>query len=145
MEYTIQDFSQILIEEENLLDKILYKQTELKNSLKEKNWENLNTIINEINLISDYFQSVDLHRDSIQKTFSNEDIRPFYDNLLQLRIKLMKFKSENQVISSYVNVTRNFISEVIEKALPQSRNKNYTKNGMVTQTQPASVLVDVQG
>ena len=34
---------------------------------------------------------------------------------------------------------------VVEKALPQTRNKNYTKYGTITQPQAASVLVDVRG
>ena len=59
--------------------------------------------------------------------------------------KLLKCKVENQVISNYVNVTREFISEVIDKALPKTHNNNYTRNGTIVQHKAASVLVDVRG
>ena len=74
-----------------------------------------------------------------------EEIKPYFERLGRMRTKLLKCKVENQVISNYVNVTREFIAEVVEKALPQTRNKNYTKFGTVTQPKPASVLVDVRG
>ena len=102
-------------------------------------------LINEINQISDAFQHFDSRRDEIQEQLKSTEIKPFFDRLSMLRTKLLKCKVENQVISNYVNVTREFISEVVNKALPQTRNKNYTKYGTITQPQTASVLVDVRG
>ena len=84
-------------------------------------------------------------RDEIQEQLKTEEIKPYFERLGRLRTKLLKCKVENQVISNYVNVTREFIAEVVEKALPQTRNKNYTKYGTITQPEPASVLVDVRG
>ena len=134
MDELIKEYATVLAEEENLLDR-----------LTEKDWESLTGHINEVNLISDSFQKFDLRRDEIQNQLKTDELKPYFERLGRLRTKLLKCKVENQVISNYVNVTREFIAEVVEKALPQTRNKNYTKYGTITQTQPASVLVNVRG
>ena len=145
MEEILNEFSSILSEEENLLDRLTEKQRILRKSLVEKDWEILQAQISEINQISDSFQKFDISRDEIQNQFTTEELKPYFERLTRLRSKLLKCKVENQVISNYVNVTREFISEVVEKALPQTRNKNYTKYGTITQPQAASVLVDMRG
>lgn len=145
MEEILNEFSTILAEEENALDRLAEKQLVLRKAIKDKDWESLLDLISEINMISDSFQHFDLRRDEIQSNLKTDELKPFFERISRLRTKLLKCKVENQVISNYVNVTRDFIAEVIEKALPQNRNKNYTKNGTITQPQTASVLVDVRG
>ena len=145
MDEFIKEFATVLAEEENLLDCLTEKQKFLRKAVMEKNWEDLVGLINEVNLISDSFQKFDIRRDEIQEKLKTEELKPYFERLGRLRTKLLKCKVENQVISNYVNVTREFIAEVVEKALPQTRNKNYTKYGTITQPQAASVLVDVRG
>lgn len=145
MDELIKEYSTILAEEENLLDRLTEKQQLLRKAITEKDWESLVGHINEVNLISDSFQKFDIRRDEIQEELKSDEIKPYFERLSRLRTKLLKCKVENQVISNYVNVTREFIAEVVEKALPQTRNKNYTKYGTITQSQPASVLVNVRG
>jgi hypothetical protein len=145
MDELINEYSTVLAEEENLLDILTEKQKVLRKAITEKDWESLTGYINEVNLISDSFQKFDIRRDEIQNELKTDELKPHFERLSRLRTKLLKCKVENQVISNYVNVTREFIAEVVEKALPQTRNKNYTKYGTVTQPKPASVLVDVRG
>ena len=145
MDELIKEYATVLAEEENLLDILTEKQKVLRKAITEKDWESLVGHINEVNLISDCFQKFDLRRDEIQNQLKTEEIKPYFERLGRLRTKLLKCKVENQVISNYVNVTRQFISDVVEKALPQTRNKNYTKTGALTQPQTSSVLVDVRG
>ena len=145
MDELIKEYATVLAEEENLLDRLADKQQRLRKAITEKDWESLVGHINEVNLISDSFQKFDLRRDEIQNQLKTDEIKPYFERLGRLRTKLLKCKVENQVISNYVNVTKDFIAEVVEKALPQTRNRNYTKYGTVTQPQPASVLVDVRG
>ena len=145
MDEFIKEFATVLAEEENLLDCLTEKQKFLRKAVMDKNWEDLVGLINEVNLISDSFQKFDIRRDEIQEKLKTEELKPYFERLGRLRTKLLKCKVENQVISNYVNVTREFIAEVVEKAPPQTRNKNYTKYGTITQSEPASVLVDVRG
>ena len=145
MDELIKEYSTVLAEEENLLDRLAEKQKMLRLAITNKDWESLTGHINEVNLISESFQKFDIRRDEIQEQLKTDEIKPYFERLSRLRTKLLKCKVENQVISNYVNVTREFIAEVVEKALPQTRNKNYTKYGTITQPQTASVLVDVRG
>lgn len=145
MEEMLKEFSSILAEEENLLDLLSEKQLVLRKSVVEKDWNIMLDLISEINKISDSFQHFDLRRDEIQNQLKTTELKPHLERLSRLRSKLLKCKLENQVLSNYVTVTREFIAEVVNKALPQTRNQNYTRNGTITQPQTASVLVDVRG
>ncbi len=145
MEEMLKEFSSILAEEENLLDLLSEKQLVLRKSVVEKDWNIMLDLISEINKISDSFQHFDLRRDEIQNQLKTTELKPYLERLSRLRSKLLKCKLENQVLSNYVTVTREFIAEVVNKALPQTRNQNYTRNGTITQPQTASVLVDVRG
>ena len=116
MEELIKEYGTVLAEEENLLDCLTEKQKSLRKAVTDKNWECLVDLIAEVNLISDSFHKFDVRRDEIQEQLKTEEIKPFFERLSRLRTKLLKCKVENQVISNYVNVTREFISQVVEKA-----------------------------
>ena len=139
------EFSAILEKEENILNSLAQKQLVLRKAVVEKDWESLQTLISEVNQISDSFQQIDQKRENLMEQKNTEEIKPYFEKLSKLRTKLLKCKVENQVISNYVNVTREFISEVIDKALPKTHNDNYTRNGKIVQHKAASVLVDVRG
>ncbi len=145
MNSLVTEFSLILKNEDKLLDELTEKQKEMRKSLMEKNWDALLKVMSSVNALSEDFQGMDSRRDEIQQQLKSEELKDYMTTLSTLRSKLLKCKVENQVISNYVNVTRQFISEVVEKALPQTRNKNYTKTGALTQPQTSSVLVDVRG
>ena len=145
MNSLVTEFSLILKNEEKLLDELTGKQKEMRKALMEKNWDSLLNVMSKVNALSESFQELDTRRDEIQQQLKSDELREYFETLASLRSKLLKFKVENQVISNYVTVTRQFISEVVEKALPQTRNKNYTKTGALTQPQTSSVLVDVRG
>ena len=127
MEDLVKEFSVLINNEGIILDDLSDKQAVLRKAIIEKDWTLLVDMINEVNQLSESFQVSDIRRDEIQNQLTSEEIKPFLDKLSTLRTKLLKCKVENQVISNYVNVTKQFISEVVEKALPQTRNKNYTK------------------
>lgn len=136
------EFEDILKKEEALLDDFEQKQNELKNSVREKNWENLNSLIFLMNKMSDDFVKIDSCRDEIQALLKNDEVKAYFEKLRNLRSKLLKCKLENKVLTEYVNIAHSFIQEVIEKAVPQRRNRNYTKNGQILQAQPQSVVLN---
>ena len=136
------EFEDILKKEEALLDDFEQKQNELKNSVREKNWENLNSLIFLMNKMSDDFVKIDSRRDEIQALLKNDELKVYFEKLRNLRSKLLKCKLENKVLTEYVNIAHSFIQEVIEKAVPQRRNRNYTKNGQILQAQPQSVVLN---
>lgn len=145
MNSLVAEFSLILKNEDKILDELKDKQSLMRRALTEKNWDELLKCMDSVNVLFADFQEFDVRRDEIQQQLDRDELKPFFESLASMRSKLLKCRVENQVISNYVNVTRKFISEVVEKALPQSRNKNYTKTGVLTQPQTSSVLVDVRG
>ena len=137
------DFEQILVKEEGILDELVKAQNQLRKAVTEKNWESLTKIINNINSISSEFLEADTNREVLQDMMKMNEVKPYFERLGNMRQKLLKCKIENQALSKYVNITKNFIQGVVENALPQSGNKVYSKNGKIVQPQPQSVVLNL--
>ncbi|MBQ1181465.1 MAG: hypothetical protein IIX63_05070 [Treponema sp.] len=132
---------EVLNEQNSILDVVLTKQQELRNSVNEKNWTNLMTVISEINLSMDKFNKLDEEREEI--TTAEDVANSEYKRILSIvRGKLVKSRTENKVLSEYINITKGFVQSIIDNALPQSRNKLYSRNGNIIQSQPQSVVVN---
>ncbi|MBQ5878361.1 MAG: hypothetical protein IIW71_11285 [Treponema sp.] len=132
---------EVLNEQNSILDVVLTKQQELRNSVNEKNWTNLMTVISEINLSMDKFNKLDEEREEI--TTAEDVANSEYKRILStVRGKLVKSRTENKVLSEYINITKGFVQSIIDNALPQSRNKLYSRNGNIIQSQPQSVVVN---
>lgn len=142
MNETKDTFNEILNEEEETLINISQKQSELKLAVKEKNWEKLTGLITEINIQTDKFQDIDKKRDDVQKTMKVKEIQPYFEKLGELRKLLLRCKIENQALGRFVNIARDFVKEVVDNALPQSRSKLYSKKGVIVQPQPKSVVLN---
>ena len=137
------DFEQILVKEEGILDELVKAQNQLRKAVTEKNWESLTKIINTINTVSGNFLEADAEREDIQDMMKMDEVKPYFERLGNMRAKLLKCKIENQALSKYVNITKNFIQGVVDNALPQSGNKVYSKNGKIVQPQPQSVVLNL--
>ena len=137
------DFEDILEREEGILDELVKAQDQLRKSVTEKNWESLTRIINTINTVSGNFLEADAQREELQDMMKMDEVKPYFERLGNMRAKLLKCKIENQALSKYVNITKNFIQGVVEDALPQSRNKVYSKTGKIVQPMPQSVVLNM--
>ena len=143
MDSLIKEYTLVLKNENDVLTELLQKQKELRNVLTDKNWDSLMTLMSFVNGLSDNFQKFDLRRDEIQSQLSIDDMKPYAKELAKLRDMLLKCKIQNQIISNYVNTTKEFIASVIQEAVPHVGNKNYTRKGQMTQPKAESVLVDL--
>ena len=138
----IEEFESVLDKEAKVLTELADKQVAVKQSVIDRDWENLVALISDVNRLSDAFKEIDVKRDQLQKSLDEKTLKNYYSQLGSLRSQLLKCKVENRVITDYVNIAKTFIQEVVEKALPQSRNKNYSRNGKIVQPQPLSVVVN---
>ena len=136
------DFELILNREDEVLTSLSEKQSEFKVAVKEKNWEKLTSVINEINYQTDAFMEIYSQREDVQQQLKAVEIKQYSERLINLRAKLLKWKIENKALEKYVGITRDFIKGIVDNALPQSRNKVYSKKGMIVQPQPQSVVVN---
>ena len=137
-----ENFEQISNKEEELLDSLTEKQAEFKVAVMGKDWEKLTSVINKINVQTDNFVELDAQREEMQQKMSAKQVKPYSEKLGVLRAKLLKWKIENKALEKYVSITKDFIKEVVDNALPQSGNKVYSKRGMIVQPQPQSVVVN---
>ena len=137
-----EEFAAILKSMDEILDSISEKQKLLREAVNQKDWNKLMTLISEVNFLSDSFKSLDSKREKIQSHMQRGDLSPYTYSLSLLRTKLLRCKAENKAFASYVNISRTFVQQVVEKALPHSRNKNYSRNGAILQPQPQSVVVN---
>ena len=138
----IEEFESVLDKEAKVLTELADKQVAVKQSVIDRDWENLVALISDVNRLSDAFKEIDVKRDQLQNLLDENTLKNYYSQLGSLRSQLLKCKVENRVITDYVNIAKTFIQEVVEKALPQSRNKNYSRNGKIVQPQPLSVVVN---
>lgn len=138
----IEEFESVLDKEAKVLTELADKQAAVKQSVIDRDWENLVVLISDVNRLSDAFKEIDVKRDQFQNLLDENTLKNYYSQLGSLRSQLLKCKVENRVITDYVNIAKTFIQEVVEKALPQSRNKNYSRNGKIVQPQPLSVVVN---
>ena len=143
MKGNAKEFEQILEKEEQILDDLLKSQSQLRKAVTDKNWESLTRIINTINTISSNFLETDSEREDMQDMMKMDEVRPYFERLGDMRSKLLKCKIENQALSKYVNITKNFIQGVVDDALTQSGNKVYSKTGKIVQPQPQSVVLNM--
>ena len=138
----IEEFESVLDKEAKVLTELADKQVAVKQSVIDRDWENLVVLISDVNRLSDSFKEIDVKRAQLQNSLDENTLKNYYSQLGSLRSQLLKCKVENRVITDYVNIAKTFIQEVVEKALPQSRNKNYSRNGKIVQPQPLSVVVN---
>lgn len=141
MNEKLKEYEMILANENDVLDSILLKQTELKDYVTNRNWEKLITIITEINMKADMFNRIDTKRDELSNKLSEKEMNEYQEKITILRSKLTKSKIQNETLSKYISITRGFIQSVVENAIPQARSKIYSKTGIV-QNQPQSVVLD---
>lgn len=131
-------YKEILEQENNILSEVIELQGNLREAVNEKDWSKLMKVISLINLKMDKFNSLDEERESAAEFINDKSA----DNLLaQVRGKLVRCRTENKVLGEYIDITRKFVRGVIN-ATPQSRAKVYGRNGLVSQEQPNSVVVN---
>ena len=132
----------VMQEESALLDKILEQQTLLHNCVKEKDWERLNSNIENLQNLSDLFVELEEKRTALSAHVDmagDETISPV---LSEVRGKLQKSKVENKVLNEYISTTRKFLQGVFDSVVPQRRNVLYSIKGQIVKPELSSVVLD---
>lgn len=134
------EYIETLLEENKVLSEVLENQALLRKTVNDKDWSNLLDVISRINLLMDSFNILDEKREKIasgKKKDSEEEKKL----LSGAKSKLLRLRTENKALSEYIDITRGFVRKTIDEALPQSKNKLYTKKGYSVH-QPESVVVN---
>lgn len=136
-----QELIGVMQEENALLDKILSAQTVLHNCVKEKNWEELNKNIEDLQNLSDKFAELEEKRTELADQVGKDDaeVRPV---LSEVRGKLQRSKIENRALNEYISTTRKFLQGVFDEVVPQRRNKRYSDKGEIIKPELSSVVLN---
>ena len=151
------ELNKILAKQNDLLTVILTEQRLIRETVTKRDWDQLNAAIYRIQLLSDEFSDLEESRVHVIKSFTGNDtldvyqIAHFFSNDLRqsllenfrlMRQKLAVSKIENDSISEYIRVTKDFLQTVFDTAVPQARNTVYSNKGNIVKTLPESVILD---
>ncbi len=134
------EYIEILLEENRLLSEVIENQALFRKTVNDKDWNNLLSVTSRINLLMDSFNLLDEKRGktaSGKKSGSEEEKKL----LSEAKSKLLRIRTENRALSEYIDITRGFVRKTIDEALPQSKNRLYTKKGYSVH-QPESVVLN---
>lgn len=134
-------YRDVLVSENKLISDVLCRQQALRDAVNNKDWTALMDAAGDVNEMMDAFNELDKEREELALGGLQEDAET-YGLLAEIRGKLVKSRIENKALSDYISITREFIKGIIDTAVPQSRNRLYSRNGYVVQPQPESVVVN---
>ena len=134
-------YRDVLVSENKLISDVLCRQQALLDAVNNKDWTALMDAAGDVNEMMDAFNELDKEREELALGGLQEDAET-YGLLAEIRGKLVKSRIENKALSDYISITREFVKGIIDTAVPQSRNRLYSRNGYVVQPQPESVVVN---
>ena len=134
-------YRDVLVSENKLISDVLCRQQALRDAVNNKDWTALMDAAGDVNEMMDAFNELDKEREELALGGLQEDAET-YGLLAEIRGKLVKSRIENEALSDYISITREFVKGIIDTAVPQSRNRLYSRNGYVVQPQPESVVVN---
>ena len=134
-------YRDVLVSENKLISDLLCRQQALRDAVNNKDWTALMDAAGDVNEMMDAFNELDKEREELALGGLQEDAET-YGLLAEIRGKLVKSRIENNALSDYISITREFVKGIIDTAVPQSRNRLYSRNGYVVQPQPESVVVN---
>ncbi|WP_288725268.1 hypothetical protein [uncultured Treponema sp.] len=134
-------YRDVLVSENKLISDVLCRQQALRDSVNNKDWTALMDAAGDVNEMMDAFNELDKEREELALGGLQEDAET-YGLLAEIRGKLVKSRIENKALADYISITREFVKGIIDTAVPQSRNRLYSRNGYVVQPQPESVVVN---
>ncbi len=134
-------YRDVLVSENKLISDVLCRQQALRDAVNNKDWTALMDAAGDVNEMMDAFNELDKEREELALGGLQEDAET-YGLLAEIRGKLVKSRIENKSLADYISITREFVKGIIDTAVPQSRNRLYSRNGYVVQPQPESVVVN---
>ncbi|OJF77567.1 MAG: hypothetical protein BKP49_00880 [Treponema sp. CETP13] len=147
----------ILVEQDDLIKEIIVIQKKIHASVTDKKWKSMEELLNTLNKYTEQFKMLENKRIELCTKIYPEDPRdmykvaekmppifrkPFIETFQDLRQKLTISKIENKAINDYIRITRSFLQGVMEKVIPQRKNKVYSRTGDIVKNEPDSVVLN---
>ncbi|HIW36861.1 MAG TPA: hypothetical protein IAA30_07755 [Candidatus Treponema faecavium] len=142
-----------------LLDEILAAQRQVRVSVTEKQWTDLDSILYHMGELAESFCELEHTRISSCAALSGEQndsgdvfaaVRSLSDAnrnailkiFAEVRSKLSKSKIENESLNAYIRVAREFLQGIFDKVIPERRNTVYSNTGSLVKSRPECLVLD---
>ena len=147
----------VLVAQDNLLSEIYDTQKKLRESVNERNWDELQYHLASFNALSNKFSELENERlkcfeyfgfkdgaslNTIDKNISKEtlnDIQQLYNSVKQ---RLLASKIENKALNDYIKITTEFLQGVFDNVVPQRKTTVYSRTGSLVKNQPQSMILN---
>ena len=138
----ITEMERLLLRENEILDRMLERQSALRTAVLQKKWDGVLESISAITKLTEGFEEAEKARNALSTGGKDEAKKAMLPLLTQVRGKLVKSKTANRTLGNYIAVARDFIQSVLDEAFPQSGATVYSKAGKIMRSKPSSVVVN---
>ena len=138
----ITEMERLLLRENEILDRMLERQSALRTAVLQKKWDGVLESISAITKLTEGFEEAEKARNALSTGGKDEAKKAMLPLLTQVRGKLVKSKTANKTLGNYIAVARDFIQSVLDEAFPQSGATVYSKAGKIMRAKPSSVVVN---
>ena len=138
----ITEMERLLLRENEILDRMLERQSELRTAVLQKKWDGVLESISAITKLTEGFEEAEKARNALSTGGKDEAKKAMLPLLTQVRGKLVRSKTANKTLGNYIAVARDFIQSVLDEAFPQSGATVYSKAGKIMRSKPSSVVVN---
>lgn len=147
----------VLILEDELLSEIHDVQKMIRQSVNDRNWDDLQNYIFSFNELSNKFVSFEEERlecfdyfglvdgaglSSSNNKFTHEATGDIQELYLSVKQKLLASKIENNALNNYIKITTEFLQGVFDNVIPQRKTSVYSRNGSLVKNQPKSIILN---
>ena len=147
----------VLVSQDKLLSEIYDTQKKLRESVNERNWDELQYHLTSFNALSNKFSELENERlkcfeyfglkdgaslNTTGKNISKEtlnDIQQLYNSVKQ---RLLASKIENKALNDYIKITTEFLQGVFDNVVPQRKTTVYSRTGSLVKNQPQSMILN---
>ena len=147
----------VLVSQDKLLSEIYDTQKKLRESVNERDWDELQYHLTSFNALSNKFSELENERlkcfeyfglkdgaslNTTDKNISKEtlnDIQQLYNSVKQ---RLLASKIENKALNDYIKITTEFLQGVFDNVVPQRKTTVYSRTGSLVKNQPQSMILN---
>ena len=147
----------VLIAEDEVLTEIHDIQKNIRKSVNDRNWNDLQNYLISFDNLSTKFNSLEEERlecfsyfglkdgaglSSSNNKFTHEATGGIQDLYLSVKQKLLASKIENNALNNYIKITTEFLQGVFDNVIPQRKTSVYSRNGYLVKNQPQSMILN---
>ena len=147
----------VLVSQDKLLSEIYDSQKKIRESVNERDWDELQYNLSSFNALSNKFSELENERlkffeylgfkdgaslNTTDKNISKEtmsDIQQLYSSVKQ---RLLASKIENKALNDYIKITTEFLQGVFDNVVPQRKTTVYSRTGSLVKNQPQSMILN---